>query len=306
MSVQSLYGWSYENLVTQLEPSGQSLIPSPQATRIPELRFSVVIPTRNQGDTIEETIISILGQNYKNLEIIIIDGGSTDETPNIINKYARHLTYYESQQDGGQSEAINRGFSFATGDILAWINSDDYYLPAAFSTVNRQFLADPSIQVCIGAGDVITKDHKFLRHIPPLPLTRDTMINWVHDEWFMQQCCFWKKSLWDSVGGVDESLHLLMDYDLWFRFAECATSASIKSRLAVMRYYPEAKTVRQRESSLQEMAYVLAKHSAAELVREIVAKLSTENNHLKQRINRIQQTLPIRILKRLQLLPTNL
>jgi hypothetical protein len=122
----------------------------------------------------------------------------------------------------------------------------------------------------------------------------------------MQQCCFWRKSLWDNVGGVDESLQLLMDYDLWFRFAECTTSTSIISKLAVMRYYPEAKTVRQKELSLQEMTYVLAKHSAAELVREVVAKLSTENHILKQRINRIQQNLPIRILKRLNLLPSNL
>lgn len=306
MISHSLYGWD----LAQLSAINQSQRSTDREIRtqhqIDNLKFSIVIPTLNQGDTIEETILSILGQSYNNCEIIIIDGGSTDNTKSIIQNYRSYISYYESKKDNGQSEAINRGFSIATGDIFAWINSDDYYLPSAFATVNNTFLDHPSELVCIGAGDVISKDHKFLRHISPLPLTTNTMLQWLNDQWFMQQCCFWRKTLWQDVGGVDESLHLLMDYDLWFKFAAHTQAAMIKSKLAVMRYYPNAKTVRQRELTSQEMAYVLAKHSAAEAVRTIVSRLTDDNLRLKNRLTKINSLLSIRVLKRLRLLSSSL
>src|SRR5687768_13083798 len=98
-------------------------------------KISIITPSYNQGRFIEETILSVINQNYPNLEYIIIDGGSTDNTVEIIRKYEQHLAYWVSEKDGGQSEAINKGFKKATGDIVCWINSDDFFMPGALSKV---------------------------------------------------------------------------------------------------------------------------------------------------------------------------
>src|SRR4051812_48252088 len=101
-------------------------------------KISIVTPTLNQGNFIEETILSVIGQNYPNLEYIILDGGSTDNTIEIIKKYEKHLAYWSSEPDKGQSDAINKGFKIATGDILGWINSDDYYMPGIFNHIGNK------------------------------------------------------------------------------------------------------------------------------------------------------------------------
>ena len=267
-------------------------------------RFSVVIPTLNQAETIEDTLLSLIHQNYPNLEIIVADGGSSDATASVLNRYREHLNAVLPGPDTGQSNAINKGFARASGDIFFWLNSDDYLLPDTLWRVAACFQADAHLEFAVGAGDVISLDHHFLRHIPPLPMDEATMLNWKHDQWVMQQCCFWTKNLWQSVGGVDEQLHLLMDYDLWFRFSRMTKAAMINEKLAVMRYYPDAKTVKQRSKTSEELAYVYAKNGAFLSLREQIADLVFQRGASDNYLNRIHSSLPVRLLKRLSLFPT--
>jgi glycosyltransferase involved in cell wall biosynthesis len=271
---------------------------------LPALTLSVVIPTLNQGDTIEDTLASILAQDcLDHLEIIVMDGGSTDSTLEVLERYRPWIHHLITGPDGGQSEAINRGLSIAKGDVLAWLNSDDYYLPGALAAVLDRFGAEPQLQFLVGAGDVVSLENAFLRHVPPLPMNATTMRDWKLDRWVMQQSCFWRRELWQRVGGVDESLHLLMDYDLWFRFSKLTEAGLIGQTLAAMRYYPQAKTVRQRNKTSEEMAYVYAKNGAFSDLRELLDTLGRERSRLEARIHHYESQLSVRLLKRLRLLP---
>jgi glycosyltransferase involved in cell wall biosynthesis len=289
-----LYGW--ENM-DHADPATSGRL----AESAP--RFSVVIPTLNQAETIEDTLLSLIHQNYPNLEIIVADGGSSDATASVLNRYREHLNALLPGPDKGQSDAINKGFARASGDIFFWLNSDDYLLPGALWRVAASFQADANLEFVVGAGDVISLDHQFLRHIPPMAMDEATMLNWKNDQWVMQQCCFWTKELWQRVGGVDEQLHLLMDYDLWFRFSRRTIATMINEKLAVMRYYPETKTVKQRKKTSEELAYVYAKNGALASLREQVADLVFQYGEKDEYLDRIHNSLPVRLLKRLSLFP---
>lgn len=267
-------------------------------------RISIVVPTRNQAATIADTIVSILGQNYPHCEIIVVDGGSEDDTLNVLDRYRSELALLISEPDRGQSDAINKGFAQASGDLLCWLNSDDYLLPGALWRVAAAFRADPDLELLVGCGDVISFDHQFLRHIPALELNEHTLLNWKNDRWIMQQCCFWTHALWRRVGGVDERLHLLMDYDLWFRFGRATRTALLGEKLAVMRYYPDAKTVREKANVYREYAYVYAKNGCLDALDQHIASLLAERTQTHRYLERIDASLPVRLLKRLSLFPS--
>lgn len=185
---KNMYGWNNDQLgpTDEKQPSNQ--------------KISIVVPTLNHGDTIEHTLLSIISQGDQNYEIIIMDGGSSDNTKDIIDKYRDYITYFESRKDNGQSDAINRGFGFADGDIYAWINSDDYYLPNAFRLVKKTFSENKGIDIVVGSGDVVTKDCQFLKHIKGLEMKRENLLGWHNDQWIMQQCCFWTAEIWKKSG----------------------------------------------------------------------------------------------------------
>jgi glycosyltransferase involved in cell wall biosynthesis len=298
-SLRHLYGWSNSEAEPRIQPQRSGVVSRTQE----KIRISIVIPTLNQGDTIEDTFLSILAQDYGNLEIIVMDGGSSDATLSVLESYKPWISHLISEKDDGQSQAINKGFRLASGEIFAWINSDDYYLPGTLHKVVSHFNSDPDIRFAVGSGDVVSKDHAFLRHVPALEMDQETMLNWRNDRWIMQQSCFWLRSLWEEVDGVDESLHLLMDYDLWFRFSRLTSACVITDVLAAMRYYPDVKTVRQKDKFLGEMAYVLAKNGAYQEVRALVADLVREKSSAQKDLAEFQTTWPVRVSKRLRLLP---
>ena len=128
------------------------------------VKISIVTPSYNQSPYLEKTIQSVLNQNYPNLEYIIMDGGSTDGSVDIIKKYSKFITYWESNPDKGQADAIYRGFERASGDIIAWINSDDFYLDGALKAVGNYFSKYPSIEWLAGNGIIVDEDsHELLK-----------------------------------------------------------------------------------------------------------------------------------------------
>jgi glycosyltransferase involved in cell wall biosynthesis len=190
-------------------------------------KISIVTPTYNQGGFIEATILSILNQHYPNLEYIIMDGGSTDSTCEVVNKYLDSVTVFRSEKDKGQSNAINKGMSLATGEILYWLNSDDVLEPNTLMYVGLRYLED-NFDLLTGACTPFDHDSGQLlnRHIATCPFglrtedITDIEATWLKGMYFHQPEVFFSSRIWEAAGGyVDEDLYFSMDYDLWVRMA---------------------------------------------------------------------------------------
>jgi glycosyltransferase involved in cell wall biosynthesis len=289
-----LYGWP---------ESPPTAVPERFSTDPDRPLFSIVVPTLNQGSYIEDTLLSILWQGYDNVEIIVVDGGSTDETLTVLERYRPWIRVLISEPDRGQSEAINKGFRRASGSILAWLNSDDFYLPGAFHTVLSCFAAHPTGRWVIGSGDIISADQRFLRHVPGREGSAQTLLAIENECFLLQQSCFWTASLWREAGGVDEGLSLLMDYDLWWRFSRCCTGIVTQEKLGAMRYYTTVKTRRQGERFPAELASIYARYGASEPLDQLVQRVLAEKSALGERLRVLESQLPVRLLRRLRLLP---
>jgi len=230
-------------------------------------RISIVTPSFNQGQFLEECIDSILSQNYPNLEYIIIDGGSTDESVNIIRKYERHLAYWVSEPDNGQSHALSKGFLRSTGEIMAYINSDDKYFPWAFKTVGNLFHDFSELQwltsieyLCWNAqGDPIPGWH--VRGFSRSDFYKGRTLGNSKDflGWIQQESTFWRRGLWEKAGSyITDSLHYAMDFDMWARFFEHAYLYGIALPLGGNRFQPNQKTASGIERYYEEAGRILA------------------------------------------------
>jgi glycosyltransferase involved in cell wall biosynthesis len=182
------------------------------------LKISIITPSYNQGKFIEETILSIISQNYPHLEYIIIDGGSTDNTVAIIKKYEEYLAYWVSEKDNGQSEAINKGFKKATGDIVCWLNSDDILLPNALKSISDYFSENKSLDfvngntVLVDANSTIISSHFTLKQK-----------RWYakHGIYYINQpAMFWRREIFDTIGFLKEDFHTQMDKEILIRIFE--------------------------------------------------------------------------------------
>lgn len=205
------------------------------------LKFSIVTPSFNQGDFIEKTIQSVLEQNYPSLEYIIQDGGSVDPTVDIIQRYQTSLKHWESKKDGGQSNAINLGFKHASGEIMAYLNSDDILLPGSLHYVNHFFSKHPEIDVVYGHRFLINeKDQDIGLWI--LPKHDSEVLTWC--DYIPQETLFWRRHIWDKVGGqIDETYRFAMDWDLLLRFKEAGAKFKRLPRfLGAFRVHQNQKT----------------------------------------------------------------
>ena len=224
-------GWPWSDAFQNPNPESLSQVDWP--------KISIVTPSFNQGQFLEETIRSVLLQGYPNLEYIIIDGGSTDGSVEIIKKYEPWLAYWQSEKDAGQSQAINKGFANSTGEIMAWINSDDFYAPGAFFPVAEAFLKENTLWVA-GITHRVDQSGKI---IIPGKRFEESMENWYIGAPYLQPGIFWHRDLWKKSGTLDESLHYSFDYDLLMRFVQYQTFAFwLESHLANFRIHSESKT----------------------------------------------------------------
>lgn len=233
--------------------------------------ISIVTPSYNQAKYLEECMDSVLSQGYPNLEYVVMDGGSTDGSVEIIKKYEKHLTYWQSCPDGGQYAAINAGFTHTSGEIMAWLNSDDRYHPNAFLKVACAFHEYPEVNwvtgrrtICGEAGFFIDID-KFYPHF-----SRAKILSGHFDKPFiMQEATFWRRGLWNNAGGrLDTRYQLAADTELWLRFfrtdhlylldallAEFRQQADNRSIQNIKKYHEEARSAILLElTSLQDEA----------------------------------------------------
>lgn len=205
------------------------------------LKISVVIPSYNQGEFLEETIQSILDQDYPNLEIILIDGNSTDNSKEIIQRYSTHFKYWVSEKDNGQSEAINKGLERCTGDIATWLCSDDLFMPGALHQVNKLFTSLPPDVGLIHGSSIIFSGNKTIR-INKGNID-DSLENILSGMTFPQPSAFFRRSLLEKTGLLDEKLHYGMDYDLFSKFAIISQFRYVDHCLSKYRLHPESKSV---------------------------------------------------------------
>lgn len=203
-------------------------------------RITVVTPSFNQGRFIEETIRSVLLQQYPNLEFIIMDGGSTDNTVEVIRKYEPWITYWVSQKDRGQSHAINKGFERATGDVFAWLCSDDVYMPGALHSVANA-IRNQKPSMVIGYSIVTSGPNTLEGTVDRRRPSFEAMAYNIRT--LPQPSVFWTRDLWKATGPLKEDLYFMMDYELWLRMIPAAKSISyIDSILSCQRNQPEQKS----------------------------------------------------------------
>jgi glycosyltransferase involved in cell wall biosynthesis len=197
-------------------------------------KITIVTPSYNQGRFIEETIRAVLLQNYPNLEYIIIDGGSTDNTVEVIEKYSPWISFWQNEKDRGQSHAINLGFSLASGDYYAWINSDDFYLKDVFYKVVHQFLKRKTDFIYGYAYDLKShgSEQELLKMLPVLDY-------FIRIPTLVQPSCFWRAGIHQPIW---EELHCSLDYELWLRLVQGKKRTRIKEPLSVARTHEDAKT----------------------------------------------------------------
>ncbi|WPU98345.1 glycosyltransferase family 2 protein [Mucilaginibacter sp. cycad4] len=207
-------------------------------------KLTIVTPSYNQAGFLEETIRAVLLQNYPNLEYIIIDGGSNDQSEQLIKKYASWLSYYQSEKDKGQSQAINMGFSLSSGRYHAWINSDDYYLKDVFHKVISKFM-HTKVDFIYGYGN----DHNVLSGKTNTTVVLPFIDYFIKIPSLVQPSTFWSAAIHEPVW---EELHCSLDFELWLRLVKGHSRALIKEPLSVAHVHDQAKTHSPKTKALWE------------------------------------------------------
>ncbi len=219
---ESLHGliwrsWMRLGVLKQFEarPVIPDRLPKPRLPSEKLPRISIVTPSYNQASYLDQTMLSILDQNYPHLEYIVMDGGSTDNSTEVIRRHENRLAHWQSAKDGGQADAVHQGLLKATGDIMAWLNSDDLIMPGTLVYIADYFARHPEVDVVYGHRLVINeRGHEVARWV--LPQHDSELLLWA--DFIPQETCFWRRSIHEKVGGLDPSFQFALDWDLLLRF----------------------------------------------------------------------------------------
>ncbi len=199
---------------------------------------SIITPSFNQARYIEQTIQSVLGQDYPRIEYIVVDGASTDGSVEIIKKYADKLAWWVSEKDSGQAEAINKGLARATGEIVTWLNSDDYYLPSAVSAAVKVF--EENSEVVLVYGNMLAVDERG-NPFNTLTYKQLTLQDLLCFQIIGQPAVFFRREVLSKTGMLDPTFHFLLDHHLWIRIAQHGKILHVDQTWAAARYHAEAK-----------------------------------------------------------------
>jgi glycosyltransferase involved in cell wall biosynthesis len=224
---------------------------------------SIVTPSKNQGRFIEDTVKSVLGQDYPRVEYLVVDGGSTDGTLAVLGRYDGAFRWI-SEPDGGQGAAINKGMRLTSGEILGWLNSDDTYEPQAISAAVEFMGRHPEMALVYGDAthiDALGQEIGPCSYVEPANVHR-----LIHEvDYIVQPAAFFRRSAFEAVGGLDESLHWALDYDLWLKLARRFPIAYLPQKLARYRLTGENKTTLGRFDRFEELERVGRRHGAGGL-----------------------------------------
>jgi glycosyltransferase involved in cell wall biosynthesis len=215
---------------------------------------TIVTPSYNQAQYLEATIQSVLAQSYPNIEYIVIDGGSTDGSVEIIKQYADKLAYWVSEPDQGQTDAINKGFARANGEVMAWLNSDDTYHPEGVAKAVAYLEQHPEVGLVYGDTDFIDEHGRVMGHFPARQTSHARIRRgYVH---IPQQASFWRAELWRQVGPLDPSFYFAMDYDLWVRLSKVSEIKYVPDVWAYFRLHGDSKTIQDDDRCWPEMVKI--------------------------------------------------
>ena len=252
------------------------------------IKFSIVIPSFNQGRFIEATLLSIFNQTYQNYEVIVMDGGSRDQTVSILKRYEEKISYWQSEREGGQSDAIAKGFLRASGDVFCWLNSDDVYLPSALESV-AEFFNKSDADVVYGNKRLIDQDGKLIG----VRVLTDFLPNFLKEAYLCggfgiyQPSSFWRADLYKKTSGVDPNLRFSMDNELFNQFIVAdAKFCFVNKELSGFRVHETSKT-----STQQQIADV----ERAELYKRFVTNRNVSMPGLKRFLARFYRLIKLTI-----------
>lgn len=269
-------------------PSGDRPLPA----------ISVVTPSYNQGRFLPECIESVLGQNYPALEYLIVDGGSTDQSVEVIRRHADRLAFWVSEPDHGQSDAINKGLARASGDLVAWINADDCYLPGSFLAVAEAYRRDPGASFYYGDGFRVGEDGSArAAFFPDGPRPYDEAAMVFGMNYILQPAAFMSRASLGRAGHLDPDLHFGLDTDLWIRLARVAPPVPVAAYLALQREYETTKTASGSFERIEELRRIAERYAGVSMTPGVLCyfldtldRLSAERGdvfppHFRRRIH---------------------
>jgi len=258
-------------------------------------KITIVTPSYNQGQFIEKTIESVLSQegNFF-IEYIIMDGGSTDSSVEVIKKYDRLLkeekwpvkclgiTYsWKSEKDKGQTDAINKGFAVSTGEVLNWINSDDRLVPGALSSLVEVMKKKPSVGAWVGSCDLVDEKGGKLKTVEPRGLTKDKLATWGVEGFFFQPSCFFSRKVWEECGPLDNGLHMAFDVDFFLKMADYGIfGVPVLWSEAII--HKDAKTTALKPQMRAEKYIVQARHGYEKLAIENIERAERVSLRLEE------------------------
>lgn len=262
-------------------------------------KISIITPSYQQGEYIEQTILSVIEQGYPNLEYIIIDGGSTDRSVEIIKKYEKYLSYWVSEPDKGQYEAVQKGFDRSTGQLMAWLNADDMYHKGSLAIVAEIFDTFPQIEWLTGTPTCYDEQGRTVVVNPSPNYTRYDYLQFEVPALVQQESTFWKRSLWQTAGSyIDQNCRFAADFELWMRFFRTHKPFVVEALLGGYRF-------RQSKQKMLDSADIYEQEMRTVIKRELAMLNETDKKRLKK-IQDIQSLKKIKLFAMLLGIDTKL